>query len=169
MRFQVKFVMLLAALVGVLAGCKTDKALLERGDMLDPQTCAGCHPDHYTEWLGSMHAYAGSDPIFLAMNRRGQEETDGALGDFCIKCHAPMALVEGATTDGLNMDEVPKHLQGVTCFFCHTAKEVTDDHNNPLVLADDLVMRGRYNDAIDNGVSAPFNARLHCTITFSPI
>ena len=29
------------------------------------------------------------------MNKRGQRETNGALGTFCLKCHAPMAVALG--------------------------------------------------------------------------
>ena len=50
-----------------------------------------------------MHAYAAEDPVFLAMNQRLQRETGGALGDFCVRCHAPMAVREGATRDGLDL------------------------------------------------------------------
>ena len=142
------------ALVAALAACGDDASTSPTADagpgvttfsrekLLDPAKCKDCHPRHYREWASSMHAYASADPVFLAMNRRGQEETNGQLGKFCVNCHAPMAVREGATTDGLNLDEVPKPLQGVTCYFCHNAKEVTDDHNNPLVLADDTTMRG---------------------------
>ena len=50
---------------------------------------------------------------------------------------------EGATTDGsADLDEVPKHLQGVTCYFCHNAVGVGEHFNNDLELADDNVMRG---------------------------
>src|SRR5262245_36528104 len=70
-----------------------------REELVDSRTCMECHEDHYREWSGSMHAYASDDPVFLAMNARGQRETDGELGDFCVQCHAPMALREGATTD----------------------------------------------------------------------
>ena len=48
-----------------------------------------------------MHAYASDDPVFRAMNQRAQRETSGALGDFCVKCHAPMAVQKALTTDGL--------------------------------------------------------------------
>ena len=34
-----------------------------------------------TQWSGSMHAYAADDPVFVAMNKRGQRETNGELGD----------------------------------------------------------------------------------------
>ena len=54
-----------------------------------------------------MHAYAADDPVFVAMNQRGQRETAGALGDFCVKCHAPVAVHDGLTTDGLNLATLP--------------------------------------------------------------
>lgn len=125
---------------------------LTREELMDPEACKDCHPTHYEEWKSSMHAYAADDPVFLAMNRRGQRETEGELGDFCVQCHAPMAVRTGATTDGLNLDEVPQHLKGVTCFFCHTAESVEGTHNNPIVLAGDGVLRAALRDPIDNGV-----------------
>ena len=54
-----------------------------------------------------MHAYAADDPVFLAMNRRGQREA--GIGDFCVQCPRPMAVRTGATTDGLNLDSLPRH------------------------------------------------------------
>lgn len=143
---------LAAVLLTAAAGCK-DEAKAEQtlipgvpDELLDPATCEECHPEHYRQWLGSMHAYAVEDPIFRAMNARGQRETDGALGDFCIKCHAPLAVELGLTTDGLNMDEVPQSLHGVTCYFCHTVTGVAGTHNNPLELSMGAVMLGNVRD-----------------------
>ena len=119
-------------------------------ELRDPAVCADCHPDHHREWSGSMHAYASEDPVFRALNALGQEETNGELGDFCVKCHAPLAVELGLTTDGLNLDEVPKPLQGVTCYYCHQITEVTGRENNPLVVALDKVMRGGLMDPADN-------------------
>jgi hypothetical protein len=101
-----------------------------------------------------MHAYASLDPVFLAMNRRGQEETKGKLGSFCVGCHAPLALRDGATSDGLNLEEVPQHLQGVTCYFCHDVEAVEGSHNNPLRLSDGVVMRGGLTDPRPNSAHA---------------
>ena len=109
--------------------------MLTRAQLLDPTVCQSCHPDQYSEWAGSMHAYATKDPVFDAMNRRGQRETDGGLGSFCVQCHAPMALKEKATTDGLNLDSVPETLHGVTCFFCHSVAERRWHAQRPLTLA----------------------------------
>ncbi len=150
-----------ASLVALMFTACTDEGVdgslgpnvdLTREQLLDPETCKGCHPRHYREWKSSMHAYAADDPVFLAMNRRGQEETGGALGDFCVKCHAPMAVIEGATL-GEDVEDVPEHLRGVTCYFCHSVVDVTGDHNNPLVLAGDdgkgdLTMRGGIEDPV---------------------
>ena len=62
-----------------------------------------------------------------------------------------MAVAEGATTDGLNLAEVPSHLKGVTCYFCHNVAEVEGLHNNPLRLANDTTMRGPIPNPARNG------------------
>lgn len=133
-----------------LAGCQdpTPSGIEPNDAILKPETCQECHPQHYREWLGSMHAYAAEDPVFLAMNERGQRETNGELGDFCVKCHAPLAVELGLTTDGLNLAEVPQHLRGVTCYFCHTAESVEGSHNNPLVLSGSRTMLGAIADPV---------------------
>src|SRR3954468_5843336 len=120
--------------------------LLDRDALLDPETCKTCHPVAYQEWSGSMHAYAADDPVFRAMNQRAQRETDHALGNFCVKCHAPMAVQEGSTTDGTNLDTLPAKLKGVTCYFCHAAESVQGTHNNPLTLAKDDSLFGPFSD-----------------------
>lgn len=142
--------MLLVALL--LAACGSeepaDEPTLSRDELLDPETCRECHAEHYDEWSGSMHAYASEDPVFVAMNARGQEETGGELGSFCVSCHAPMALREGATTDGRNLAELPAKLRGVTCYFCHNVSSVEGDHNALLSLANDVTMRGSISDPV---------------------
>ncbi|MEM9489706.1 MAG: cytochrome c family protein [Myxococcota bacterium] len=143
------------------AACGSEPEYLSIEELMDPETCESCHPQHFEEWQGSMHAYAADDPVFLAMNTRGQEETGGELGDFCVQCHAPMAVRTGATTDGLNLDELPQHLKGVTCYFCHNVVAVEGTHNNPLILADDGIMRGGISDPVDNEAHASAYSSLH--------
>jgi hypothetical protein len=139
----------LAALaVAGLAGCEGEKFTVEQ--LQDPNTCMECHPKHFTQWSGSMHAYAADDPVFLAMNKRGQRETNGKLGDFCINCHAPMAKQLGFT-DFANFDPnvLPPAARGITCYFCHNVDRVTSTHDNGLVLANDQTMRGGAKDPVD--------------------
>lgn len=132
-----------AVLGASTAGCGDDGPARSIAELQDPQTCNECHPKHVQQWSGSMHAYASDDPVFVAMNRRGQRETGGALGTFCVKCHAPMA-VELGLTSGKDFDpaQLPAAARGITCYFCHNVKAVTDTHNNGLVLAGDQTMRG---------------------------
>ncbi|HEU0031294.1 MAG TPA: multiheme c-type cytochrome [Kofleriaceae bacterium] len=138
-------------LVAGIAACGDDGEVFAVEKLRDPNTCMECHPQHFQQWSGSMHAYASDDPVFVAMNKRGQRETGGKLGDFCLKCHAPMALelglASGATFDPATL---PPEARGITCYFCHNVKQVVDDHNNGLVLANDQTMRGGLKGAISN-------------------
>jgi nitrate/TMAO reductase-like tetraheme cytochrome c subunit len=127
-----------------------EQPALTREQLLDPAACKDCHPKHYEQWSASMHAYATDDPVFTAMNKRGQEETGGQLGDFCVRCHAPVALATGTVTDFANLDSVPKEQRGVTCYFCHNAMGVGTEHNNGNVqLANDDVMRAAIRNPIE--------------------
>jgi len=145
----VKRLLILALLV---AGCGDDKFSIDK--LQDPNTCNDCHATHYTQWSGSMHAYASDDPVFVAMNKRGNRETQGQLGKFCINCHAPMAVANGTITDANAGDFDPTTLspaeRGITCYFCHNVEKVEADHNNGLVLANDDTMRGGAKNPVDS-------------------
>ncbi len=142
---------IVVAVALALAACGEEPDYFTEEELRDPSSCEGCHPSHYQEWSGSMHAYASTDPVFRAMNARGQEETGGELGDFCVQCHAPMAVRLGLTEDGMNLDDVPAEAQGITCFFCHSVESIDDDHNNGITLAADQVLRG----GLSNPVASP--------------
>jgi hypothetical protein len=121
---------------------------LTLAQLRDPTNCKDCHPKQYAEWSSSMHAYATKDPVFQAMNKRGQGETGGELGPFCVKCHAPMAVVDNVITDYTNLDSIPPQLQGVTCYFCHNATGVMSDHSNAnITIANDTTMRAAISGA----------------------
>lgn len=140
----------LATSLWLLAGCGGGEhgpkgATLSREELMDPGTCKKCHEDAFRQWQSSMHAYASDDPVFRAMNARGQEETGGALGDFCVGCHAPMAVREGLSDNGMDLDELGPEHTGITCYFCHNVEGLEEEHqsaNNPLLLANDTTMRG---------------------------
>jgi hypothetical protein len=154
---------MLAAAACCALGCGSAKPTeyLSREELLDPTTCDKCHADHYRDWSGSMHAYAADDPVFLAMNVRGQRETQGALGSFCVNCHAPLAVREGKTTDGTNLATVDAKYKGVTCFFCHTVDGVLGDHDDLLHLASDVVMRGPFADPVASSAHPSGYSALH--------
>jgi len=137
----------------VLAACG-ESPKLPVAQLEDPTTCMECHPAHYQQWSGSMHAYASDDPVFLAMNKRGQRETGGQLGTFCVQCHAPMAVALGVVTDAnaasFDPTALPAGARGITCYFCHDVDSVKADHDNGLVLALDDTMRGGVKSPIDS-------------------
>ncbi|HEY4245055.1 MAG TPA: multiheme c-type cytochrome [Kofleriaceae bacterium] len=132
-----KRILILAIL---LAACGDDGSTLTPEQLQDPSTCMQCHPQHYMEWSSSMHAYASVDPVFVAMNQRGQRETNGELGTFCLQCHAPMAVALNQT-NGTDFDptKLTPQTTGITCYFCHSVKDVVADHNNGLELYPDNV------------------------------
>jgi hypothetical protein len=136
---------------------------LTEEQLMDPRTCRGCHPAHYEEWRGSMHAYASIDPVFHAMNQKGQQETDGALGDFCVSCHAPLATRLGLTQDGLNLAELPSAVQGVGCYACHAASHVDRLDNNGIELASDGTLRGGIERPVPTLAHGSLGSPLHAT------
>jgi len=113
--------------------------------------CGSCHPQHVAEWMTSSHAYAMHDPVFQAMVQLGQRQTDGALGDFCVKCHTPIGTLEGATR--VLRDDAGSYTQritgldesamgGVTCLVCHSITAVNDTFNAGFDLSLDGIRRG---------------------------
>jgi hypothetical protein len=164
-----RFVLPVAVVTAALLACSSKSSApppapaktLTHDQLLDPQSCQECHGDHYAEWSGSMHAYAGVDPLFVAMNKRAQRETNGAIGDLCVKCHAPMAVRTGATKDGTNLDSVDPKLKGVTCYFCHTTQSVDGANDDPLTLATDDVMRAAIGNPVTTGAHASAYSPIH--------
>ena len=87
--------------------------------------CDGCHGyyDQAVEptenWMGSMMAQAGRDPVFWAALAIANSDFPGA-GDYCIRCHSPRGWHEGRAgqTDGSqlisNVDQ-----NGIECAICH--------------------------------------------------
>lgn len=143
---------LLGAFTLLLAlGCPPEH--LTREEIYSPDSCVDCHSTHVDEWAMSMHAYAADDPVFLAMNRRGQEETNGELGTFCVNCHAPLAVELGEVEDGLELEDpnFPDYLKGVNCAFCHLASHSDGDSNNPIDLAGGRTLFGPFDDPTKNG------------------
>lgn len=48
-------------------------------------TCGTCHPKHFAEWSVSQHAYAQLSPVYLSLNNRINELSNGSNGDFCFR------------------------------------------------------------------------------------
>lgn len=113
-------------------------------DITSPEYCGSCHQTHYEQWQGSMHAYAIRDPIFLALNKKGIQETNGKLDQFCVQCHAPNAsqlgylpVIEGDLGSEMPIDlENPLIRHGVQCISCHNIEEVEATQNAKVIFSD---------------------------------
>ncbi len=106
-----------------------------------PEGCGSCHAQHYAQWSSSMHAHASDDPLFVAMSRRAARDTGGAIGDFCLRCHAPTE-------------------RGVTCAFCHSVSAVGGTDDDPLTLAGGG-FRGPISDPVATAAHASLYSALH--------
>ncbi|MFQ5572210.1 MAG: multiheme c-type cytochrome [Rhodothermales bacterium] len=118
-------------MIGLLAGCSQESIvpfeeeppapLFRLSDFSSAESCKVCHPTHYDEWRGSMHAYSIVDPIHTAW-LNGLRESLGAeeLGQMCVQCHSPIGMLTGETPIGFKKEELPPIVrEGVTCDVCH--------------------------------------------------
>ncbi len=129
------------------------QVLSARDKMLNtpPEVCGECHVEHYADWAGSMHAYATQDPIFEGMLKKGIEETEGKLDQFCIQCHAPVAsklgdtpvtqLADDTHVMPLDRQKTTVH-QGVVCTTCHATTSVESTVNADFSLTDSVTLYG---------------------------
>ncbi|MEZ5940189.1 MAG: multiheme c-type cytochrome [Planctomycetaceae bacterium] len=83
------------------------------------KACGQCHPQHFREWSVSPHAYAQLSPVFNAMSSKLIEQTNGTLGDFCIRCHTPVGMAKKEPINISNLQRHPTSREGVTCVTCH--------------------------------------------------
>lgn len=81
--------------------------------------CKSCHPDHYREWSVSPHAYGQMSPVFNAMHATTLRLTNSSNGDFCIRCHTPIGMLQNEPLFMSNIDRSPSSREGVTCVVCH--------------------------------------------------
>jgi len=112
------------------------------------EACSNCHRGNtavdqnllpQTPWEGSMMANAARDPLFWAALDVANRDVPG-IGDFCLRCHAPNAWLQGrvrkdgfgGTVNGTNgclmqgdlddLDDKVNDFQGLNCQFCHRIK-----------------------------------------------
>ncbi len=86
-------------------------------------TCKVCHEQHYKEWSVSQHAYAQLSPIYMAMQNKINQLTNGTNGDFCIRCHNQVGMDFGESTYISNLERHPTSREGITCVVCHRVNQ----------------------------------------------
>lgn len=96
------------------------------------ESCASCHPEHYDEWQGSIHAYAATNPLMWKGSAKiGEEYPD--FPAVCVGCHGPIATLTGTIPhDGpiTAKDQLSEQAQdGISCTICHKLYDVHDGVN----------------------------------------
>lgn len=134
--FSVSLAVLMALLFGSLLGFKASDT--EIPTMTSSLECKECHKEIYKNWKNAMHAMSLDDPIFKSSFMQSYLNTKGAAKFNCLKCHAPMTLIN-------NDYDLEKEItrEGVTCNFCHSIKEVNPaDRKTPFIFEKKGIMRG---------------------------
>jgi hypothetical protein len=109
----------------------------EAGTFQDVSVCFGCHqfsdgpngtPQDgideapYDTWKGTMMANSARDPLFwalLAVENKALASKGVAIGDFCLRCHAPKAWLEGRSDPANGSALQGEDFNGVLCDVCH--------------------------------------------------
>ncbi len=96
-----------------------------RAPFTEPGVCAGCHPQQYEEWNGSVHALAFQDPVYQGELNRGYKEVGHEVTRQCEGCHSPAGMVTGEIKRPGLKGLGPLALAGVSCDVCHSISGVT--------------------------------------------
>ncbi len=117
-------------------------------------TCKECHSEIYGQWKGSMHSLAYKDPVWQALWKLGDKETDGLTHKLCLGCHSTAGVVseEVYSKDGKKVPELVE--DGVQCHVCHsvsgTRTELTptgEPENASFMISPGNVHFGPFKDA----------------------
>ena len=84
--------------------------------------CSKCHEQIFEEWASSSHAYASISPMFHVFEDKINKLSQGTIGYFCMRCHAPVATTMGLRRDQAIWDGPRVFREGVTCVACHRVK-----------------------------------------------
>ncbi len=99
-------------------------------------TCKTCHERHYKEWSVSQHAYAQLSPIYMAMQNRINQLSNGTNGDFCIRCHTQVGMNIGESPYQSNLTRHPTSREGITCVVCHRVNQAYGKVSGRLALVE---------------------------------
>ena len=163
-RYFIAIIILL--LLGFMGGCtkkgtepidkpEPSEVQYKLSDFSSAETCKACHPNHYNEWKGSMHAYAFMDPVNTIRIQRlhttiGPEQ----LGDFCVQCHSPIGVLTGETSISFQKENVdPLVREGITCEACHLMEKFSATTADEAIYHYDVASGTRYGPIIDPATS----------------
>ena len=111
------------AAAGGKSADESHRELFARNCYPSAKDCAECHQRQYDEWRISSHAYAFVSPMFHKFEQTITRLSNGTVGHFCYRCHAPIAtaMAEARSTPIGQFTEVQR--EGVTCIACHRVNQ----------------------------------------------
>ena len=127
-------------------------------------TCGTCHPKHYKEWSVSQHAYAQLSPVYLSLNNKINQLSNGSNGDFCLRCHSPVGANLGESSFMSNLDRHPASREGITCVVCHRINKAYNKASGRLALVEggltDAIYGPTGNHGLEQVLEAPDKFRV---------
>ena len=103
-------------------------------------TCMPCHPDQVRQWSGSMMGQSVRDPVFnavLSVTSKATMPFGLAVGEYCLRCHAPTGWLMGRTQSGSSQELTPTDLDEISCDYCHRSLDPL--HPDTSVIVSDTV------------------------------
>ena len=86
--------------------------------------CMFCHGDYgievppYDTWVVSLMGQARREPVYNAGVTIANQDANAA-GNFCVRCHSPVAFFREKALDGNIDDFTTEEMDGVNCTTCH--------------------------------------------------
>jgi len=113
----------------------------------------------FLSWQSGLMSISAIDPVFRAALAIANQDIED-IGEFCLRCHAPRAWLEGRSTppDGSALNREDTY--GVSCTVCHSfidpqseeaaklIKEIPPGYGNAMMVSDPgNIVRGPYGDS----------------------
>ena len=121
--------------------------------MSSAEFCGRCHKAIVDSWKSSAHARAMESPLFQDVLEMAENETGSGVRKICLGCHSPISIHSG---DVALRQKVS--WEGVTCDYCHSIREVSEEGTNPKALVEyTLVKSGPLKDSSSMGHGTSFS------------
>ena len=130
--------------------------------------CATCHEEIYNDWSISAHAYANVSPMFQKFEQKLNDLSQGTVGYFCMRCHAPIAtaMCVSRAEPIWNLPEVAR--EGVTCIVCHRVKYMYGRSNGERHIEMGPIFAPVYGGIGGEGVAETIHKKDHFKVKTSP-
>ncbi|WP_172633401.1 multiheme c-type cytochrome [Methanosalsum zhilinae] len=128
------------------AGTPTQPSELSAEQFDRPGHCSTCHGVLHSQWSGSMHSYAQTDPFYLKEFEIASHDTDGLTDQYCAQCHTPVGVLTGEF-EHRTLSEVS--VRGVHCDFCHSVSGMVGVGNAPYIVTPGDTKWGSIQDPVE--------------------